>query len=147
MNTSDPLFLLTSSVWTQKRCQRSDSFKEPILFHISLNFLFVRYLCVEKKGLLAVKVTSKWFSSLWILSRELVDEQPEVSGWQTNVEVFVIAVWITTGCLFFPFLPHIHCMASYLRHEHILQISHSGTFLHPTPSLPKGLLDNEWELS
>lgn len=76
-------------------------------------------------------------------SREFVEEKLEVSGWQTNVEVFVVAVWITTGCLFFPFLPHIHCMASYLRHEHILQISHSGTFLHPTPSLPKGLLDNE----
>lgn len=97
-------------------------------------FLFVWYLRLEKEG---ISVISKWFSSLLILLSEWVEWKPEVSGWQTNVEVLVAAVWITTGRLFFSFLPCVHCLASRLRHEHILQISHAGTFLHPTPACPR----------
>lgn len=63
--------------------------------------------------------------------------------WKLDVSgdrALVVAVWITRGCLFFPFLPHVHRTGSCLRHEHILQIAHSGTFLHPTPACPRDFL-------
>lgn len=98
-------------------------------------FLFVRYLHLEKEG---ISVISKWLSSLLRLLSERVEWKPEVSGWhQTNVEVLVAAVWIATGRLFFSFLPCVHCLASCHRHEHSLQISHAGAFLHPTPACPR----------
>lgn len=119
MNTLEPLFLITSSVWAQKRCQMGANFS-CVASSMSLYiFLFVRYLHLEER-LLAAAVTSKWFSSLLVLSREREEGKPEVSGWQSSVEVLVAAAWITAGCLFFPFLPRIHRMASQLIHDHIL---------------------------
>ena len=98
-------------------------------------FPMERYLCLEKEGLLAAMVTSTWFSSVLMLSRERVERELEVSGRRTAAEVFT-ALWITTGCVS---LPHVHCLASYLTHTHILQISHSGTCLPPTPACPRDL--------
>lgn len=98
-------------------------------------FLFGGYLCLEKEGLLAAPGPSEWFPSYPCGRVNGCSRSRECLG--DNAEVLAAAVRSTTGCPFFPFLPQVPCVASYPTREHILPISLSGTFLHPTPACPR----------
>lgn len=76
---------------------------------------------------------SSWDLPLASFFGEWVGWEPEVSGWGTRG-----CRLITTGCLFL--LPHTHRTDACLRHEHILQITHSGTFLPPSTPACSGTL-------
>lgn len=127
-NTSDPLFLFSYSVWAKTRSQKDGSFSSTSWERA----LFGRNR-VSNGGITTAPGTSPWFFF-----------SDRVGGTGAGSVWWTCQCWgthgcclITTGCLFF--LPHIHHMDSRLRHEHILQITHSGTFLHPTPACPRTL--------